>query len=86
MGSKHKGARELIYKTEIVTDVENTQLPGGKAGEGLNGEIGIDVHALLYIKQMTNKDLPYSTGNSSQYSVMACMGKESKKEWIYVYV
>ena len=28
----------------------------------------------------------YSTGNSTQYSVMAYMGKESKKEWIYVYV
>ena len=34
----------------------------------------------------TNKDLLYSTGNSSQHSVMANMGKESKKEWIYVYV
>ena len=28
----------------------------------------------------------YSTGNSTQYSVMAYMGKESKKEWIHVYV
>ena len=31
-------------------------------------------------------DLLYSTGNSTQYSVMAYMGKESKKEWIHVYV
>ena len=31
---------------------------------------------------MTNKDLLYSTGNSTQYSVMTYMGKESKKEWI----
>jgi len=23
---------------------------------------------------------PYSTGNSTQYSVMTCMGKESEKE------
>ena len=28
---------------------------------------------------ITNEDLPYSTGNSTQYSVMAYMGKESKK-------
>ena len=28
----------------------------------------------------------YSPGNSTEYSVMAYMGKESKKEWIYVYV
>ena len=30
-------------------------------------------------------NLLYSTGNSTQYSVMTYMGKESKKEWIYVY-
>ena len=30
-------------------------------------------------KQITNKDLLYSTENSTQYSVMAYMGKESKK-------
>ena len=35
---------------------------------------------LLYIKCMTNKNLLYSTGNSTQYSVMAYMGKESKKK------
>ena len=45
-----------------------------------------DMYTLLYIKQITNKDLLYSTGNSTQYSVMIYMGKESKKEWIYVYV
>ena len=32
-----------------------------------------------YIKQVTNKNLLYSTGNSTQYSVMAYMGKESKE-------
>ena len=53
---------------------------------GINWEIGTDIYTLLYIKQITNKDLLYSTGNSTQYSVMAYMGKESKKEWIYVYV
>ena len=45
-----------------------------------------DIYTLLYIKQMTNKDLLYSTGNSTRYSVMAYMGKMSKKEWIYVCV
>ena len=33
-----------------------------------------------------NEDLLYSTGNSTQFSIMAYTGKESKKEWIYVYV
>ena len=55
-------------------------------GGGISWKIGIDIYTLLYIKQITNKDLLYSTGNSTQYSVMAYMGKESKKEWIYVYV
>ena len=35
---------------------------------------------------LSHKDLLYSTGNSTQYSVMTCMEKESKKVWIYLYV
>ena len=35
---------------------------------------------------MTNKDLLYSTGNSTKWPVITFMEKESKKEWIYVYV
>ena len=53
---------------------------GGKwgcgGGGGMNWEIGIDIYTLLYIKQITNKDLLYSMGNSTQYSVMAYMGKK----------
>ena len=49
-----------------------------------NWEVEIDIYTLLYIKQVTNEYLLYSTGNSAHYSVMAYMGKESKKEWIYV--
>ena len=29
-------------------------------------------------------DLLHSTGNSTQYSAITNMGKESKKEWMYV--
>ena len=29
-------------------------------------------------------NLLYTTGNSTQYSIMTFMGKESKKEWIYL--
>ena len=32
---------------------------------------------------MRNKDLLYSTGKSTQYSVVTYIGKESEKEWIY---
>ena len=54
-----------------VTDVENKHgyYQGGKEG-WINCEIGVDIYTLPYIKQITNKDLLYSTGNSTQYSVM----------------
>ena len=57
---------------------------GGK--RGINWETGIDIYTLLYIKQIINKDVLYSTGNSTRYSVMTYMGKESKKEGIYINV
>ena len=31
-------------------------------------------------------DRLYSTGKSTQYCVITCLGKESEKKWIYVYV
>ena len=49
----------------------------GVRGGGINWETGIDIYTLLYIKQITNKDLLYSTVNSTQHSVMSYMGKES---------
>ena len=79
---------ELIYKTETDTQTSKTnlQLPKGKGGGGINQEFGINIYALLYTKQIINKDLLYSTGNSAQYPVITYMGKESEKEWTYVYV
>ena len=58
--------------------------PRGKGVGRENWEIGVDVHTLLNIKWITNKDLLYSTRNSTQYSVMACEGKESKTEWVTI--
>ena len=52
------------------------------SGGGINWEIGIDIHTLLCIKQITNKDLLYSTENSTQYSLHEKI--IFKKEWIYV--
>ena len=36
----------------------------------------MDMHTLLYLKWIINKDLLYSTGNSAQYYVAAWMGGE----------
>ena len=57
----------------------------GKGG-GINQETGINMYTLLYIKQITNKDLLYSTGKYTQYYVITSNGKESEKEWGYMYV
>ena len=54
----------------------------------MNREIGIDMYTLrvLCIKQITNENLLYSTGDSTQCSVETQKGRKSKKEGIYVYV
>ena len=41
-------------------------------------ETEIDIYTLLYVKQITNKDLLYGTGDSVQYTAMTYRGKESK--------
>ena len=37
---------------------------------------------LVYIKYTTNKNLLYSTGNSTPYSVITYIGKESEEEYV----
>ena len=69
---------ELIYKQKQSYRCGKLMVTRGQ-GKRVNWEIETDVHILVYIKQITNKDLPYSTGNSTHYSVIAYMGKESKK-------
>ena len=64
------------------------QTYGYQEGKGrrINWEIGIDIYTLLFIKQITNKNLLYSTGNSTQHSVMTYIGKELKKSGnMYMY-
>ena len=39
-------------------------------GEGIDWEFGIDMYTLLYLKQITNKDLLDNTKNSTQYFVI----------------
>ena len=40
----------------------------------------MDMYTLQYLKQITNKDLLYSTGTSAQYSVITYIRKEFEKE------
>ena len=47
----------------------NMWLPRRKWGERIVREFEMDVHTLLYLKWITNRNLLYSTGNSVPYSV-----------------
>ena len=47
-------------------------------------EIGMFV--VFYMEWIVNGDLLYNSENSTHLSVITCMGKESEKEWICVYV
>ena len=58
----------------------NLFLPGGRMGDRMFREFGINKYSLLYLKWITNKNLLYSTGNSAQCSVVAWMGGESGEE------
>ena len=49
----------------------------GKGGGRINYELGVNRYSMYKI---INKDLLYSTGNSTQYSAISYMGKESEKE------
>ena len=79
---------EFIYKTEIdpQTQKANLWLPRGKGGRGINKEFRINIYALLFIKQVTDKDLLYNTRDFTHYFVITYKGKESEKEQIYMYV
>ena len=48
-------------------------------------KFGINIYTLLCLKQRINKDLPYITGISTQYSIIICTGKDflKKKEYTY---
>ena len=46
----------------------------------INQKLGMNIHTLLYIRYVTNKDLVYNAWNSTQYSVIIRRRKESEKE------
>ena len=76
----------LNYKRETDSQISKTnlRLPKKETWRAeINQESGINTYTILYIKQITNKDLLQSIGNYTQYSVITYMGKEYEKEQIY---
>ena len=59
---------------------------GGRRGERIVREFGMGLYTVLYLKWTINKDLLYSTWNSAQHYVAACMGVKFRGEWMHVYV
>ena len=57
---------------------------GNLVGWGTNQKLGMNIHTLLYINWITNKDLLYSPKNSTQYSIITYVGKESEKKNEYM--
>ena len=75
---------ELTYKTE--KDSQTSKMNLGLSGEGTVRDFGKVMYTLLYLKQITNKDLLYSTWNSAHCYVPAWMGRGFGGEWKQVYV
>ena len=78
---------ELTYKTERDRLRPWTyDCQGGKWGEGIVREFGIDMYTLLHLKWIANKDLLYGIGNAVQCYVAAWMRGEFGGERIHIYV
>ena len=53
----------------------------GKTCRGeINEELGTNTHTLPYIRQITNKDLLYSRGNSTQHSRIKTKQNKTKQK------
>ena len=78
-----------MYKTEADSQTLRMSLwfLGGKKWEkGTIREFGMNMYRALYLKQITNKDLLYSTWNSAHCYMATWMRGESGGEWIRVYL
>ena len=71
-------------ETDSQTSQTNLGLPKGQV-EGRDG-LGVEDWHMHTEVWNANRDLLYSTGNSTQYSVIVYVQKESDKEWMCVYV
>ena len=74
-----------LYTKQKWIHRHRKQIYGHQREKG-NWDYGISRYKPLYMKQINNKDLMYSTGNYSQYFVIIYRGKESENNlYIYIY-
>ena len=65
----------FIEQTQANRHKTNLWLPKVKGERRINEEYEINIYTLPYLKQKSNKDLLYSTGNYIQYLVITYNGK-----------
>ena len=68
---------DLLFSTGTSAQypVITLWFPGGKDGEGIVRESGMDMDTLLHLTRRSSKDLLSSIGNSAQCHVAAWMGE-----------
>ena len=74
--------KAFVHKTNRLKDVETKLMvtKGKHWGVVMYWEVAVGICTLLYTKLVSNNDLLYSSGKSTQYSVIAYMwGKILKK-------
>ena len=60
--------------------IANELMVAGRRVGRNNREFGMDTYILLYLKEITNRNLSYSTWSSAQCYAAAWMGEEFEKE------
>ena len=75
---KKKHQKQNLFPKQRLTDTENKlMVKEGERWVRTNEDVGINIYILLYIKEITNKNLLYSTENYIQCFVITYKGKES---------
>ena len=89
-GILKSGTGELIYKTEIDSQTQKTNLWLPKRKREGRNKLGVwvlHIHTtILYTNYITNKGLLYHIGDYTQYLVITYNGKNTKKNrFLYMY-
>ena len=74
----------MICRTETDSQTLKNLLSKGTGSGGIDWGFGIGLCTLKYMVCLGNRDLLYSTENSTQYPVIIYVGKESEREEICV--
>ena len=85
--NKKNDTGTYLQNRNRLTDIENKFLvtKGEEGGGGIDEVYEINKHIQPQIRQINNKVLLYSTEKYIQYLLITYSGKESEKEYIYIY-